>query len=173
MNKLTTHDTRHTGHCTQTQTQTQTQTNKTVSLKFCLLFPPLLRAATGVQWLAAVLSHRGSEWRCLELEAPAPASRSDVVECAPASCADAAECVMQVGEETGPDTQPASSGDVPGRSCFLSRCQRERRWVPWVPKSVGSHRAPRTAAMAATQWRVGANRIWCRERGIWTEWGGC
>ena len=38
------------------------------------------------------------------------------------------------------------------------------------------HRAPRTAAMAATQWSAGANRIWCREgaewRSLWTERGG-
>ena len=38
------------------------------------------------------------------------------------------------------------------------------------------YRAPRTATMAATQRRAGANRIWCREgvafRTIWTERGG-
>ena len=48
------------------------------------------------------------------LEAPALVSKSEAVECAPASCADAAECVMQVDEETGLDAQPASSGDVAG-----------------------------------------------------------
>ena len=36
--------------------------------------------------------------------------------------------------------------------------------------------APRTAAMAATQWCAGANRIWCKQgaawRSIWTERGG-
>ena len=39
-----------------------------------------------------------------------------------------------------------------------------------------SHQAPRTAAMAATQWSAGANRFWCREgaarRRLWTEGGG-
>ena len=33
---------------------------------------------------------------------------------APCPCADAAKCVMQVDEEAGLDTQPASSGDVAG-----------------------------------------------------------
>ena len=105
---------------------------------------PLLRAAAGVLRLAGVLSgseqrpawrcgswacfqevlrHRGGQLTMLgaalsqalkELEAPAPVSRSDAAERAPASSTDAAECVMQVDEGTGLDAQPASSGGVAG-----------------------------------------------------------
>ena len=70
-----------------------------------------------------VLRHRGGQLTMLgaalsqalkELEAPAPVSRSDAAERAPASSTDAAECVMQVDEGTGLDAQPASSGGVAG-----------------------------------------------------------
>ena len=64
-----------------------------------------------------VLRHRGGQLSQAleELEAPAPSSR-DAGQCAPASCADAAKCVMQVDKKkkTGLDTHPASSGDVAG-----------------------------------------------------------
>ena len=99
-----------------------------------------------------VLRHRGGQLTMLgaalsqalkEIEAPAPVSRSDAAERAPASSTDAAECVMQVDEGSGLDAQPASSGGVAGcdgdlfteeagKSCLLSRCRRERglqkRW---------------------------------------------
>ena len=70
-----------------------------------------------------VLRHRGGQLTMLgaalsqalkELESPAPVSRSDATERAPASSTDAAECVMQVDEGTGLDAQPASSGGVAG-----------------------------------------------------------
>ena len=70
-----------------------------------------------------VLRHCGGQLTMLEgalsqalkeLEAPAPVSRSDAAERAPASYAGAVECVMQVDEATGLDAQLALSADVAG-----------------------------------------------------------
>ena len=101
------------------------------------------RAEGRVAMLGAALSQA-----LKELEAPAPVSRSDAAERAPASSTDAAECVMQVDEVTGLDAQRASSvawaatGTCSpkrlGRSCLLSRCRREWWCVSSVSRSGGS-----------------------------------